>query len=83
MKKNILKVTLVAAIVMACGISFLNSQKSETLSDIALANVEAFADMTPTGNRGPAEMFVCAGGNGTKRECMCRNERECTTSPCS
>ena len=44
MKKNILKVTLVAAIAMACGISFLNSQKSEALSDIALANVEALAD---------------------------------------
>ena len=43
MKKNILKVTLVAAIAMACGISFLNSQKSEALSDIALANVEALA----------------------------------------
>ena len=34
---------MVAAIAMACGISFLNSQKSEALSDIALANVEALA----------------------------------------
>ena len=48
MKKNILKVTLVAAIAMACGTSFLNSQKTETLSDIALANLEAFAAATPT-----------------------------------
>ena len=35
---------MVATIAMACGISFLNSQKSEALSDIALANVEALAD---------------------------------------
>ena len=33
---------------MACGISFLNSQKSEALSDIALANVEALADKNYT-----------------------------------
>jgi hypothetical protein len=48
MKKKILKVTLVVAIAMACGISFLNSQKSEALSDIALANVEALAALNPT-----------------------------------
>ena len=83
MKKNILKVTLVAAIAMACGISFLNSQKSEALSDIALANVEAFAEKSPVGNRGPGEIIVCAGGNGTKKVCMCRSEYECTPEPCS
>ncbi len=43
MKKNIFKIILVAAIAMACDISFLNSQKSEALSDITLANVEALA----------------------------------------
>lgn len=48
MKKNILKVTLVVAIAIVCGTSFLNSQKSETLSDIALANVEALADYAYT-----------------------------------
>ena len=48
MKKNILKVTLVVAIAIVCGTSFLNSQKSETLSDIALANVEALADKNYT-----------------------------------
>ena len=44
MKKNSLKVSLVAAIALVCGTSFLNSQKSATMSDIALANVEALAD---------------------------------------
>lgn len=44
MKKNIIKATFVAAIAMVCGVSFLNTQKSETLSEVALANVEALAD---------------------------------------
>lgn len=38
------KVAFVAAIAMVCGVSFMNSQKSETLSEVALANVEALAD---------------------------------------
>ena len=48
MKKNFVKVTLVAAISMVCGTSFLNSQKSETLSEVVLANVEALADKKPS-----------------------------------
>lgn len=44
MKKNIIKATFLAAIAMVCGVSFLNTQKSETLSEVALANVEALAD---------------------------------------
>ena len=41
--KNIIRVAFVAAIAMVCGIGFMNSQKSETLSEVALANVEALA----------------------------------------
>ena len=48
MKKNIIRVAFVAAIAMVCGIGFMNSQKSETLSEVALANVEALADKTPS-----------------------------------
>lgn len=44
MKKQMKKVAFVAAIVMACGACFMNSQKSETLSEVALANVEALAN---------------------------------------
>ena len=40
------KVAFVAAIAMVCGINVLNSQKSETLSEVTLANVEALADKT-------------------------------------
>ena len=43
MKKNILKVAFVAAIALVSGINVFNSQKTENLSDVALANVEALA----------------------------------------
>ena len=44
MKKNILKVAFVAAIAMATGIQVFNAQKTETLSEVAMANVEALAN---------------------------------------
>lgn len=44
MKKKFIRATFVTAIAMACGINVFNAQKSETLSDIALANVEALAE---------------------------------------
>ena len=40
MRKNILKVAFVAAIAMATGIQVFNAQKSEALSEVAMANVE-------------------------------------------
>ena len=43
MKKNILKVAFVAAIALVSGINVFNSQKTENLSDVVLANVEALA----------------------------------------
>lgn len=43
MNKKVLKVAFVAAIALAGGINVFNAQKSETLSDVALANVEALA----------------------------------------
>ena len=43
MKKYMIKVAFVAAVAMVSGVSFMNSQKSETLSEVALANVEALA----------------------------------------
>ena len=44
MNKKVLKVAFVAAIMMVAGINVFNAQKSEMLSDVALANVEALAD---------------------------------------
>ena len=43
MKKIIIKVAFVAAIAMVGGINVFNAQKTEALSDVALANVEALA----------------------------------------
>lgn len=43
MKKNFVKASFVVAIVMVSGINMFSSQKSETLSEVALANVEALA----------------------------------------
>ena len=44
MNKKILKVAFVAAIAMVSGINVFNAQKTEMLSDVALANVEALAE---------------------------------------
>lgn len=43
MRKNLIKAAFVAAFAMVCGICSLNLQKSEILSKIALANVDALA----------------------------------------
>ena len=43
MKKNILKATLVAAFGLIAGFNVYNSQKSDVMSELALANVEALA----------------------------------------
>ncbi len=40
MKKNILKATLVAAFALVAGFNVYNSQKSDVMSELALANVE-------------------------------------------
>ena len=52
MKKNILKVAFVVAIAMVSGINVFNAQKSDVLSDIALANVEALAQTEIDMSRG-------------------------------
>ena len=51
MKKNILKATFVAAFALIAGFNVYNSQKSDVMSDLALANVEALANSREsTGN---------------------------------
>lgn len=44
MKKNILKATLVVAFALIAGLNVYNAQKSDVMSDLALANVEALAN---------------------------------------
>jgi len=43
MKQHILKATLVAAFALIAGMNVYNARKPETMSDLALANVEALA----------------------------------------
>lgn len=43
MNKKVLKVAFFAAIALVSGINVFNAQKSDVLSDVALANVEALA----------------------------------------
>lgn len=43
MKKNILKITLIAAFALVAGYNMYTSQKSDVMSDLATANVEALA----------------------------------------
>ena len=44
MKKNLIKFAFVAVVAMIAGVNVLNSQKTDVLSDIAMANVEALAN---------------------------------------
>lgn len=78
MNKNILKVAFIVTIVMVSGINFFNAQKSEKLSDIALANVEALAEGESSGeckwmrvkdDKG-CYLHVCVTG-GTGNSCTC------------
>lgn len=45
MKKNMMKVAFVAAIALIAGINVYHTQKTVTLSDIAMENVEALASV--------------------------------------
>lgn len=79
MKKNMIKVAFVAAIAMVCGINVFNAQKSEVLSEVALANVEALADKTPSSS------VTCVEDKGDT--CLVgstevSNWDECETWPC-
>ena len=49
MKSNLIKVAFVAAIAMVSSINVFHAQKSEPLSEIALANVEALANFSIRG----------------------------------
>ena len=50
MKKNMVKVALVAVVGLIAGINMLNTQKSDVLSDVAMANVEALAQVQNSGS---------------------------------
>lgn len=45
MKRNFVKIAFVVAIAMIAGVNVFNAHKQIELSDIAMANVEALADV--------------------------------------
>ena len=51
MKKNIRAVMMVAAIALVCGANVYKAKKTHTLSDVALANIEALAQEPETGDQ--------------------------------
>ena len=74
MKKNLVKAIFVVAIVMVSGINMFSSQKSETLSEVALANVEALAADKPGGDFNcwwDSEEYVSCDLDGDWLGCPC------------
>lgn len=74
MNKKVLKVAYIVAIALVSGINVFNAHKSEALSDIALANVEALADGTEIGPAPEGQKRGCVygiqyGGLGVARDC--------------
>jgi hypothetical protein len=65
MNKKLMKATFIAAIAMMTGVNVFNAQKSEQLSDIVLANVEALADKSEIDNGGSGNKIYCCGNYGT------------------
>ena len=49
MKRKLVKIAIVVAIVAVSGINVFNAQKPEVLSDVAMENVEALAASESTG----------------------------------
>ena len=73
MNKKYAKATLIAVVALISGINVFNAQKSESLSDIALANVEALAEEewgTGANCRWNSTYTICD-ENGTKEGCPC------------
>ena len=65
MKNNILKATIVAAFALIAGMNVYNAQKSDVMSDLALANVEALAQSEGSGSSGCRyRMASRCGGSG-------------------
>ena len=63
MKKNILKATIVAAFALIAGMNVYNAQKSDVISDLALANIEALASDEGSGGGTCTVRVSCGTGN--------------------
>ena len=86
MKKNILKATLVAAFVLIAGFNVYNAQKSDVMSDLALANVKTLAGGEGSGGESSTTnryqtMGYCAPLN-MNYMCTSRRTAESCRRPC-
>ena len=82
MKKNILKATLVAAFGLIAGFNVYNSQKSDVMSDLALANVEALA----SGEEGIGKGLLYGtepDENNQCHYCCCPGDNDCGAAACN
>ena len=81
-KKNILKATLVAAFGLIAGFNVYNSQKSDVMSELALANVEALA----SGEEGIGKGLLYGtepDENNQCHYCCCPGDNDCGAEACS
>lgn len=72
--RKFVKIAFVAVFAAAAGYGVYTSQKSEVMSDLALANVEALAGDTEIGPAPGGQSYTCAygityGGVGIARDC--------------
>ena len=86
MKKKIFGGIVILAIAAVAAFNVNFDTKSNKLSDISLANVEALA--TPengsSNNTGPAKIVDCPGiGTGDAKYCLCENTNPCTDILCN
>lgn len=63
MDKKFVKIAFVVAIAIVSGINVFNAQKSESLSDVVLANVEALAELEQTGNKAISDVLISVSYN--------------------
>ena len=85
MRKKIMKAAFVAVFAAVAGYGVYMNQRTEAMSDLMLANVEALAEdeANSNGNTGPSELYDCPlwfSGDGI--HCKCENSYNCTTVLC-
>ena len=74
MNKKYVKATLVAVVALVGGINVFNAQKSESMSDIALTNVEALAET----EKSKYSVFPCLDSYGNECNTAVANRPACS-----
>lgn len=78
MRKKLFAALAVAVVAVVTGYNVYSSQKSTTLSDLALANVEALANSGETDDRG-----TLYGNSAGTQFCCCPGTNYCGAARCS